>query len=56
VEGEPRSETMAKSMIGYLVGYKASNIVKAWILELQQRKIVVEVRDADFGENKLMIQ
>jgi hypothetical protein len=38
-----------KSMIGYLIGYIASNIVKVWMPE--QGK-VVEVRDADFDEKK----
>jgi hypothetical protein len=46
-----RKEKMVhKSMIGYLVGYKASNISRVWMPE--QGK-VVEIRDGDFDEHKL---
>ncbi|KAJ5101017.1 hypothetical protein N7456_007069 [Penicillium angulare] len=50
-QGIPKADKMqTRAEIGYLVGYKASNIWKIWF---PQRAIVQEVRDVTFDENRL---
>jgi hypothetical protein len=46
----PKKDKMERrAMIGYLVGYKASNIWKVWIPE---KKNVINARDCTFDESK----
>jgi IS30 family transposase len=47
----PRKQKMApRALVGYLVGYKASNIWRIWRPKKQD---VIEVRDVEFDESRL---